>query len=246
MEHELLIGLLLFFIAFLYSSVGHGGASGYLAVLGVLGYDINSLRFSALFLNVLVSSVSFMNFLRKKYFDLEIFISLAVGSIPMAYLGAKIEIDAVWYYRILAACLVIAAWRLSGIFTSKSSIYKVKKYSFFIFIAIGALIGLLSGMIGIGGGILLSPLLLLLKATDTKTCSGISALFILVNSLAGIAGGFQSTGFNFSINPIWIVAAVIGGLLGAYWGSSLARPLLLRRILAIVLLIASIKMAIIK
>lgn len=245
MENEILVGILLFIIAFLYSSVGHGGASGYLAVLGVLGYNISALRFSALVLNVLVSSVSFINFFRQQYFNFRLFLYLSVGSIPMAYLGARIIVDTVWYYRILAICLILAAWRLSGFFIMATHTENSRKYPVWTFVLMGAIIGFISGLIGIGGGILLSPLLLILKVTDTKTCSGIAALFIFVNSMAGIIGGFETTFEIRTLQPIWLISAVAGGFLGAFWGSSLARPLLLRRILAGVLLIASVKMIII-
>ncbi|MDQ3534946.1 MAG: sulfite exporter TauE/SafE family protein [Bacteroidota bacterium] len=245
MENEILVGLLLFIVAFFYSSVGHGGASGYLAVLGVLGYNITALRFSALILNVLVSSVSFLNFFRKKFFDLRLFLYLSAGSIPMAFLGAKISVDTVWYFRILALCLILAAWRLSGIFIPDHSSEKTRRFPIWIFIFLGAFIGFISGLIGIGGGIILSPILILLRVTDTKTCSGIAALFVWVNSVAGIIGGYQTTFVISSLQPIWLVSAVAGGFMGAYWGSSLARPVLLRRILAGVLLIASVKMIIV-
>lgn len=245
MEKETLIALLLFIIAFLYSSVGHGGASGYLAVLGAFGYDILSLRFSALILNVFVSSVSFANFIRQGFFNLRIFLFLAAGSVPMAFLGAKVLVDKVWYFRILAVCLILAAWRLSGFFSINFNTEIPKKYNYWLFIVIGAMIGFISGLIGIGGGILLSPVLLLLKITDTKTCSGISALFIFVNSAAGIFGGYQAGFEIISFQPMWLIAAVVGGFMGGYWGSNLAKPVLLRRILAGVLIIASVKMILI-
>jgi len=245
MYPDLILILPLFFIvAFLYSSVGHGGASGYLAIMGLLSISPLIMKSAALIMNVAVSAIAFYQYYRNDHFRWKLFYPFALWSVPMAFLGANVDIDPTWYKRILGLCLIIATIRISGIFNSKE-VDHPKELPFIGGILTGAFLGFISGMIGIGGGILLSPIILLFNWGNLKETAGVSALFIFVNSIAGILGSWENIR---DLNPeisIWILVALIGGLLGAYWGSNKTSPLVLRRTLAFVLLLASVKLFII-
>jgi uncharacterized protein len=231
---------LLFVVAFLYASVGHGGASGYLALMALYNFTPEVMKPTALLLNLFVSLVSFLQFYRNKHFVLPIFVLLAVASIPMSFVGGLMTVESGLYKKILGCFLVIAVLRL--LFLKNVSSTELKKPNTALALLIGGSIGLLSGMIGIGGGIILSPVLLLLKWTDLKQTAAISALFIFVNSGAGLAGQLTK-GNPFSREMILFVAvAFAGGLCGAYFGASRFKYGLLKNILAVVLLLAAYKL----
>src|SRR5450432_232691 len=194
---------LLFLVAFLYASVGHGGASGYLALMAIFSIAPEVMKPTALLLNLFVSLTSFIQFYRGKHFLWKIFLPLALASIPMAYLGGKIVVDGVVYKKILGLLLLIPVARF--LFFSNIPASELKKSNPVLSLFIGASIGFLSGLIGIGGGIILSPILLILKWTDQKQTAAISALFIFVNSLSGLAGQL-TRGIQFNTNMVWYVA----------------------------------------
>jgi len=232
---------MIFLVAAIYSSVGHGGASGYLALMGLLGISSVYLRSSALILNLFVSGVAFYQFYRNDFFKWKLFYPFAVSSVPMAYIGAGISLNSTWYNRILGVFLVIAALRLTGIF-NKKIVDGGKELSLVTGIIIGAILGLLSGMIGIGGGIILSPLLLIFGCAYVKEAAAVSALFLFFNSLSGLLGSGISN-LNLTNQFIWwICIAVLGGVAGSLWGSRLANNLILRNVLAIVIFFAAVKL----
>lgn len=244
MEISLLLIALILITAFLYSSVGHGGASGYLAVMSLVGIDIPYLKSSALILNLFVSAIAFWQYYKAGHFNWKIFYPFAIFSIPTAFLGGTILIDPFWYKKILGICLIIAAVRIIITIIKKDVIANPVSPPLTHAAISGAFIGLISGMIGIGGGIILSPLILIMKWGEVKETSGVSALFIFVNSLAGLIGMASK---NFSLPPqisFWVIAAIIGGLAGAYWGSKKAPSVTLKNILTSVLLFAAIKLLI--
>lgn len=231
---------LLFIVAFLYSSVGHGGASGYLALMALFGLAPALMRSSALILNIFVSFVSFFQYYRGGYFKWKLFLPFAIASIPMSFLGAFITIDAMMYKKILGILLIFPILRLLGLIGKESDMEK--EVNIGIALLIGASIGLLSGMIGIGGGIILSPLILIFHWANMKQTAAVSALFIFVNSIAGLIG-LLSNGVH--IDPVvygWLLIAFWGGLLGAYYGRNKFSNTVLKRALAIVLVIASVKL----
>lgn len=231
---------LLFIVAFLYASVGHGGASGYLALMALFGLTPALMKSSALILNIFVSFVSFYQYYRGGYFKWKLFLPFAVASIPMSFLGAFITIDALIYKKILAIVLIFPILRLFGLIGKESEFQKEINIGFALLI--GAFIGLLSGMIGIGGGIILSPLILILHWANMKQTAAVSALFIFVNSIAGLIGLLSKGAV---IDPVvygWLLIAFIGGLLGAYYGRNKFSNVVLKRALAIVLVIASVKL----
>ncbi|MEM9895878.1 MAG: TSUP family transporter, partial [Bacteroidota bacterium] len=227
------------FIAVIYASIGHGGASGYMAVLVLFGYEIEAIRPLALLLNLLVAGVSFYAFKQRGYFDWKLIAPFIIGSVPAAFMGSQILLESQPYKLILGSCLLVATLRIA--FPIKKS-KREKEISIFLKIVIGISIGLLSGMIGIGGGILLSPLLLLLGLAGSKKIAAASALFIWVNSFAGLSGLLLADStFQLDVLPILLIATA-GALLGGLLGSRIYSGLVLQRVLAVVLLLASIKL----
>ncbi len=240
MESIILFYFLLFLVAFLYASVGHGGASGYLALMAIYGIAPDVMKPTALLLNLFVSLTSFIQFYRGKHFNWKIFLPFAITSVPMAFVGGLITIDTFIYKKILGLLLLIPIIRF--LFFSNISIQDIKRSNTFLSLLIGAAIGFLSGLICIGGGIILSPVLLLLKWTNMKQAAAISALFIFVNSLSGLAGQLTK-GIHF--NPemyLYVVIAFAGGICGAYFGSMRFNQSILKYLLAFVLMIAAYKL----
>lgn len=236
------IGLyfLLFLVAALYATVGHGGASGYLAVLTLAGLEVMLVKTSALWLNVGISAIAFLFFQTSRHFRFSLFWPFAISSIPAAFLGGMLEPDATLYRIVLGIFLGITSLRFFLPKTAQTG--ELKPVKFWPAILIGAAIGFLSGLIGIGGGIILSPVLLLLRWGHVKQVAAVSALFILVNSIAGIVAG--SGRYDVSVNEVlpFLLAAVPGGVLGAWYGSRYSSPALLNKLLALVLLMAALKL----
>jgi uncharacterized membrane protein YfcA len=231
---------LLFLVAFLYASVGHGGASGYLALMALFSITPVVMKPTALLLNLFVSLTSFIQFYRGGHFRWKVFWPFALASIPMAYIGGLVVVDGSIYKKILGLLLIIPIIRFY--FFSNTKVEQEKETSFILSLLIGGSIGFLSGLIGIGGGILLSPVLLLLKWADQKQTAAISALFIFVNSLAGLAGQFTK-GIHFTADMYAYVAiAFVGGLCGAYFGALKFKQAILKNVLATVLVLAAYKL----
>jgi uncharacterized membrane protein YfcA len=234
--------ILLFVVAFLYSSVGHGGASGYLALMALFGMAPAIMKSSALIMNICVSLISFIHYYRSGYFKWKMFLPFAIASVPASFLGALITVDANMYKKILGALLIFPVLRLLGVFGKESD--ETRQLNNFIAVLLGLSIGFLSGMIGIGGGIILSPLILLFHWANMKETAAISALFIFVNSVSALAGLFMK---GLSIDAavfLWIAITLAGGFMGAYFGSMKMKNPVLKKILAAVLLLASIKLLI--
>jgi uncharacterized membrane protein YfcA len=224
--------------AVLYSSVGHGGGSGYLAVMALFGVAPEAMRPAALSLNVLVASIGLFRFYRAGAFSWSHFWPFAVASVPCAFLGGMIALPIAIFKILIGIVLLFAAYRLFTNPMSDSSL----PVPIPVALVCGAGIGLLSGLTGVGGGIFLSPLLLFTGWTTTKQSCGVSAAFILVNSISGLAG-LMMKGATFPDQlPYWTVAAVIGGLIGSELGSRRLNSPTLRQLLAIVLVIAGLKL----
>lgn len=240
MPEFIIITVILAIVAFFYSSIGHGGASGYIAVLSIAGISSSIIKPSALILNILVASVSFIIYYRNKHFNWKLFYPFILLSLPMAYVGSFIELDAGIYKKIVGICLLISVIRL--IIPSKEQNAITKKMSLPLAIIIGGAIGLLSGMIGMGGGIILSPVILLLRWGTLKETAAVSSLFIVVNSIAGLIGLFKQ---HISI-PVeiywWIPLSIATGLLGAYWGNKRAGNYTLKYVMTAILIFASFKL----
>lgn len=232
--------VLLFIVAFLYASVGHGGASGYLALMAIFSLAPEVMKPTALLLNLFVSMVSFIQFYRGGHFKWNLFWPFALASIPMAFLGGRIEMDATVYKKILGLLLLIPIIRF--LFFSNVKVEETRKPNLILSLVIGAAIGFLSGSIGIGGGIILSPVLLLLKWSDMKQTAAISALFIFVNSLSGLFGQLTK-GIHFTPDMFaYVAVAFTGGVAGAYFGSIKFKHVVLKNLLALVLIVAAWKL----
>lgn len=239
--HILIFYLLMFFVAFLYASVGHGGGSGYLALMAMFGVAPFIMHSTALTLDLFVSITSFTLFYKGKHFDLKMFLPLAIASVPMAFLGGLMSIDGSIYKKILGVLLLIIVARF--IFFRKIEITKTKKASVSGSVLLGALIGFASGLIGIGGGIILSPILLLLGWADQKKTAAISALFIFVNALAGLGGLAYKGNIHFNDQIfLYIFIAFTGGVTGSYFGAVKFKQSILKNVLASILFLAAFKL----
>ena len=229
--------------AFVYASVGHGGASAYIAAMALAGIAPAEMRPIALTLNVLVSALATYKFWRAGHFRWRLFWPFAAVSIPFAYLGGAITLPGNLYKIVVGAVLVYAAWQLWRSGHAGEEMKPVREPAIALAMAIGAAMGLLSGLTGVGGGIFLSPLLLMLGWAGTKQTSAVAAPFILVNSVAGLAAGFVA-GTAALPESTWALAAavLVGGWLGAEYGSRRFANPVVRRVLAVVLAVAGAKM----
>lgn len=231
--------LLLALIAFLYSSVGHGGASGYLAFMGLVGFDTLFMKSTALTLNLFVSGIAFLFYLRGGFFRFKLLWPFLIASIPFAFIGAQILINPKIYKILLGIFLLLATARM--LIKLKESA-PVIRFSMPFALLIGAVLGLLSGMIGIGGGIILTPIIILLGWGNIKEAAAVSAPFIFLNSFSGL-GGLMLNGFHFVPEILtWIIIVTIAGVLGSFIGSRVLSFKELRFVLAFVLAMAGFKL----
>lgn len=237
-EHLLLVTAILL-IAFLYSSVGHAGASGYIAVMSLASLSPEVIRPSALLLNILVAGIGSWQFHRAGHFSWRLFWPFALLSIPLAFVGGAIDLPTHLFKLLVGSVLLLSAvyffWRPSdddaGPGPSKPAA-----------IAAGGILGLFAGLTGTGGGIFLTPLLLIMRWARTKEAAATSALFILVNSVAGLLGNVSGARTLPTLVLPMAVAAVIGGAVGSHFGSHRFPPAMIKRLLAAVLVIAGLKL----
>ncbi len=238
---DAVLALLIFVAALLYSSVGHAGASGYLAAMALLGVAPAVMKPTALALNILVAVVAFTKFYRSGAFSWTLLWPFAVASVPFAWLGGWITLPTHFYKPLVGGVLIYTAWYSFRSARQAESV-PVSAPPIPLRLFAGAVLGFLSGLTGVGGGIFLSPLLLVLGWAPIKVISGVSAAFILVNSIAGLLGVMQSPVTLPAALPGWAVAAVAGGLIGAEYGSRRLGNPMIKKLLALVLAIAGAKM----
>ncbi len=226
-------------IAFLYSSVGHAGASGYIAVMALAGLSPGFIKPTALALNILVACLSSWQFYRAGHFRWRIFWPFALLAVPCAFLGGYLHLPARAFNALLGVVLIYSAIR----FVLPGGVEgEPRPPAIPVALGVGAGLGLVSGLAGVGGGIFLTPLLILMRWARTKTASAVSAVFILVNSVAGLAGTFVGTrGLPTLALPLG-VAVVVGGAAGSYLGSHRFSVAVIKRLLACVLAIAAVKL----
>lgn len=240
MQIDWIFLLILPIVAFLYAAVGHGGASGYLALMAIFSFAPEEMKPTALLLNLFVAAISFYHYWRKGFFNGKLFLVFAIGSIPLSFVGGLLEVDTKLYKVILGALLIFAVLKMLNVFGKENKTIRPVTWS--LAIIVGACIGFFSGLIGIGGGIILSPVILLLNWGTVKQAAAVSALFIWVNSVAGMAGQIVQ-GIEFGSNSwLYVALAVVGGFFGGYLGSSKMNNKAVRYLLAFVLLLASIKL----
>jgi uncharacterized membrane protein YfcA len=218
-EFELAVLVVAFFVvATLYTTVGHAGASGYLAIMAIAGLAPEVMRPTALALNILVATITVYRFRRARYFAWHGLWPLLLGSVPLAAFGGGLRLAAGTYYllvgMVLLASSAVLVWRVYGSgFRRDEQGLSINR---FIAVPLGALIGLLSGMTGTGGGIFLSPIMLLFGWAGPKSAAGIAAPFILVNSVAALLAGSLTTG-TFPAEILWFAAAAVAGALAGTW-----------------------------
>ena len=232
---------LVFLVAALYSSVGHGGASGYLAVLAFTTFSSKEMSTTALILNVVVSGIAFFSYFGAGHFSFKLILPFLIGSVPLAYLGGTMHITQKVYFLLLSIVLIIAAVRMALPLSKK---LKDETFpNFYTALFLGGIIGLISGIVGIGGGIFLSPLMIFMNWANPKKTSAGSAFFILVNSISGLLGKFSSGVIDIDLLTPLLITASVGGLIGSYFGANTFSSVLLRRCLAFTLVIAAVKSA---
>lgn len=226
-------------VAFLYSSVGHAGASGYIASLTLLGFASDAIKPTALVLNILVASIGTYQFVRAGHFSWSLFWPFAVLAMPAAFLGGYVKLPADVFKTLVGVVLLLSALRL---LVRQGDPAETRDPPRWLAIMLGGIIGLLSGLTGTGGGIFLTPLLMFAGWARTKQAGATSVVFILLNSTAGIVG--HAAGGHSVPNVAWLlaVAAVVGGTLGSYLGSRKFPVRTVQVLLAVVLVIAGTKL----
>lgn len=237
----ILLTLVFLAAAALYASVGHAGASAYLAAMALIGLAPEVMRPTALVLNLFVATIVVIRFARAGHLPWRSLVPLVAGSIPAAFVGGMIDVPGAVYRPLVALVLVVGAWRLATA-TAPEDGRAPAGVPVVTGIAAGAAIGLLAGLTGTGGGIFLTPLLVLAAWTGTRDAAGLSGAFIGLNSIAGLAG-LATGGFALpAALPVWIAAVVLGGLAGSWLGAARFSIVGLRRILALVLVLAAAKL----
>jgi uncharacterized membrane protein YfcA len=240
-EQILLLAALFLAAAVLYGMVGHAGASAYLAVMGLVGVAPAVMRPTALVLNILVAGIVSLRFWRAGFVRPMSALPFLAGSIPAAFLGGAITLPGELYRPLVGGVLIFAAFRF-GVTAASAGEEFPPRPPLVAGIVSGALIGLLAGLTGTGGGIFLTPLLLAAGWAGTRYAAGTSAIFILANSISGLAGNVASVGNVPNTIPLWLAAVAVGGFIGSELGSRRLPAPWLRRGLALVLLVAGLKL----
>jgi len=237
------IAALMMLAAALYTSVGHAGASAYLAIMALFGVMPEVMKPTALVLNILVASLASWRFYRAGLFQWRLAWPFLLGSVPLAFLGGSLSASATFYRPLVGAVLLIGAirllWPKPMTMITPSDFRPVPTVAG---VGVGAGIGWLSGLTGTGGGIFLSPILLFLGWTGPRMASGVAAVFILCNSIAGLAGNLASVGRLPSQLPWLMLAVMTGALFGTRMGISILPPRQLVRALGLVLIVAGLKL----
>jgi uncharacterized membrane protein YfcA len=245
MVDPLLLASMFLGAAILYSSVGHAGASAYLAAMGLLGIAPDVARPTALALNIVVASFVTFRFWRRGYISWRALLPFLVGSVPFAFLGGSLPISGALYKQLVGAVLIVAAvqlFRTARLAAQKDTGHMTPRVPTVPAIGIGGAIGFLSGLTGTGGGIFLSPVLLIASWAETRAASGMAAGFILANSISGLAGNLARLASLPPALPLWIVAVVVGAVIGSEIGTRRAPTFRLREALSVVLVIAGLKL----
>ncbi|MEX2572482.1 MAG: sulfite exporter TauE/SafE family protein [Gemmatimonadota bacterium] len=239
----LLIALCFLAAAALYSSVGHAGASGYLAVMALFGLAPETMRPTALLLNILVALIASYKFYRAGAFSWSLLWPFALTSVPAAFVGGRLSLPDDTYRAVVGMVLLYAAWRMyQAARASSGGEPPAIRPARWIALLAGLGIGLLSGLTGVGGGIFLSPLLLMMGWARMRESAGVAAVFILVNSTSGLLGVLSLVQNIPSGIALWAPAVLVGGWVGAEYGSRRLATPILRQLLCVVLLLAGLKM----
>lgn len=240
-ELTLVLAALMFVGAILYTSVGHGGASAYLAFMGLFGVPAEVMRPTGLILNVIVSSFTSFRYFSVGFFEWRVLWPFLLGAIPIAFIGGAIRLPGHFYKPLVAIVLFVAAIKLLWP-NAMSATREVRPPPVVAGILIGAVIGLLSGLTGTGGGIFLSPILMFMGWCEPRRASGVASVFILCNSLSGLAGNASSVSALPSELPIFAVAVLSGAVIGTFLGIRKLPVQGILKALGVVLIIAGFKL----
>ena len=232
------IGLIFFIVAFAYSSVGLGGGSTYTALMAILGFNTLSIPMISLTLNLMVTTVGAFNFIRHKHARLKLILPFLVTSIPMAYVGGALHLPSELFYWLLLGSLVIVAFRIYFWNRVSLNLHLTDRSKLIIALVTGAVLGLIAGILGIGGGVYLVPLIILLGLGSAKEAAACGVIFIWVNSLSGLISRLQYNSIEFSDYIPLIVAVLIGGTLGSFVGAAKYSSKVMEKVLGIIILIA--------
>jgi len=238
------ISILVAAIAFLYASVGFGGGTGYLAVMSQFGIEPNLMATTSLLLNIVVSGIAFINFARAGHLEKRLMAYFPLASIPAAFLGGFFELDEDLYFLLLYSVLTYVMVRMlfAGTERSMDASNGFQAPPIWLALLSGAVIGLLSGMVGIGGGIILSPLIILMGWGTPKQAASTAAGFIFLNSLSGLLGRYIGGNLRFGELGAWLLLpGILGALTGSYFGARKFSSQWTQRLLGVVLLIAVIR-----
>ncbi|MGB8816486.1 MAG: sulfite exporter TauE/SafE family protein [Rhizobiaceae bacterium] len=238
---DILLALCLMGGAVLFTSVGHGGASAYIALMALFGLETAVIRPTALVLNILVTSFSSFRYVRAGLFDWRTLWPVLLGAVPFAFLGGSIVLPGHLYKPLVGAVLLFSAFRLfwPDMISKLPSIHVIPVWAG---VLCGTLIGLLAGLTGTGGGIFLSPLLIFTGWSDIRKASGITSVFILCNSIAGLAGNYSSVGAIGHQTWLFAAAVLAGAVAGTHLGISTFAKQGILKALGAVLLVAAAKL----
>jgi uncharacterized membrane protein YfcA len=239
MEYFALLLMMVGVMAMLYSSVGHGGASGYLAAMALFGLAPDVMKPAALTMNIFVASLVLVRLYRAHYFSWKIFLPIALASMPMAFWGGTLTPDDSTFQYVVGAALLVASFTF---FVRINHERECVEPSLAVSLPVGGILGFISGLTGVGGGIYLSPLLLWLRWTQMRTNAAIAAAFILVNSAAGLAGHMMTVNTWPDDVGWYVVVALLGAMIGSELAVRRFAPPVLRQLLGVVLVIAAVKM----
>jgi uncharacterized protein len=242
-DQALVLALAFFAAAVLYASVGHAGASAYLAAMALAGVAPATMRPTALALNILVASIVTVRFHLAGQIRWRAIVPFLIGSVPFAFIGGALTLPPGTYKTLAGVVLLVAAGRLFITAGRAAATEEPEpRVPAVPAVASGGAIGLLSGLVGTGGGIFLTPLLLFARWSGARAAAGMSSVFILANSIAGLAGNVASVQGLPAGLPLWLGAVAVGGLVGAELGTRRLGTAGLRRALAVVLVVASVKL----
>ena len=234
------LAVCIFIVAALYASVGHGGASGYLAIMALFSLHPEALKPTALMLNIVVAGVGTYLYCSAGQFSWRVFWPFVMTSIPMSFLGGTFNLPPEYYRPLLGMMLFYAAWRL--FVRRKNDEYEANPPGFPVSMVVGGVLGFASGLIGVGGGIFLSPLMILLRWARVREVSGIAAMFILVNSISGLTGHLSSMQYIPEYAPALAGMALVGGTIGALCGSRHLPVALILKAMSLMMVMAGGKM----
>lgn len=234
------LATLFFIVAFTYSSVGLGGGSSYTALMAIVGMSPLAIPMVSLSLNLMVTTISSFNFLRNGHGRIKLIVPFLISSMPMAYLGGTLDIPANLFYWLLLISLLFVAiriylWKNTSLTLNLNAYQKI-----LISVITGSILGLVAGIVGIGGGIYLVPLIIVLGLGSEKEAAACGAIFVWLNSLAGLASRIQHNPIDLSDYIPLIIAAVAGGFIGSFFGSFKFSPKVMEKILGLIIIVAII------